>query len=580
MDGAREPDLNLATLWEAVADTVPDALAVVQGGVRRTWRDLDRRASRLAGALQAAGVSAGSRVAIDCYNCPEYLETVFAAFKLRAAPVNLNYRYRSKELVPLLEDAGVSALVYHGALADRVREAADGLGRDLFLIEVTDGDAAPLPGASAFEAVIGAAPPASRQARSGDDEFLLYTGGTTGLPRGVRWRHRAVFGMQQLQIGQRGLDVPTDAAELAAAVAQLHARDDAPTALVVSPLMHGTAIFNSMGAFGLGGTVVLCTSRSLDPDEICRLIATYRIRQLSIVGDAFAKPILAALDDAEAAGTPYDLSSLERVTSVGVTWSGEVKQGLLRHADVVLVDGVAASEGGGFATAETRRGDPVVTGRFRLGPSAKVLREDGTEVTPGSGEVGYLAASGPLPDGYLNDPDKTARTWKTIGGVRYVVPGDMAKLDPDGTVVLLGRGSEVVNTGGEKVFVEEVEQAIATDPGVEDVLVVGVPDDRFGTRVAAVVQLAHGAHRTERAIVDHVGEQLADHKRPRQVVFVEAVPRTPAGKADRAGARAIAAAAAGTQPPGNPAAAGTQPPGNPAGSNRAAGAATTTDKGA
>lgn len=541
-------DLNLATLWEAVADTVPTAPAVVQGGVTRSWAELEARAARLAGALEAAGVGAGDRVAIDCYNCPEYLETVFAAFKLRAAPVNLNYRYRAKELVQLLDDAGASAVVHHATVADRVQEAAAQLGRDLLLVEVPDGSATSPSDATPYEELLTASSPAPRRARSGDDEFLLYTGGTTGLPRGVRWRHAAVFGMQQLQISARGLPVPSNAAELASAVAALQASDGAPTALIVSPLMHGTAIFNSMGAFGLGGTVVLCEARSLDADEICRLVGTYRIRQLSIVGDAFAKPVLAALDAAAAAGRPYDLSSLERITSVGVTWSAEVKAGLLRHADVVLVDGVAASEGGGFATAETRRGDPIQTGRFRLGPNAKVLKPDGTEVVPGSGEVGYLAATGPLPDGYLNDPEKTARTWWTVDGVRYVVPGDMATLELDGTVVLLGRGSEVVNTGGEKVFVEEVEQAIASHPAVEDVLVVGVPDERFGTRVAAVVQLATGAEASERTLIDHVGLQLADHKRPRQVVFVEHVPRTPAGKADRPGARALLVGPGGPQP--------------------------------
>jgi 3-oxocholest-4-en-26-oate---CoA ligase len=540
-------DLNLATLWETVADTVPASPAVVQGDTMRTWSELESRAARLAGAFAAAGVTQGSRVAIGCYNCPEYLETVFAAFKARAAPVNLNYRYRSSELAQLLTDSGASVVVFHGALADRVHEAVDQLEHSagkVLLVEVADGTAGPS-GAARFEELVEATDPAPRRGRSGGDEFLLYTGGTTGLPRGVLWRHRAVFGMHQSQFAALGVPVPLSAADLAVAVAGLHGAHRAPTALVVSPLMHGTGIFTSMGTFSQGGTVVLCQSRSLDPDEICRLVDTYRIRQLSIVGDAFARPILAALEAAAAAGRPYDLSSLERITSIGVTWSAEVKAGLLRHADVVLVDVVAASEGAGFASAETRRGEVVQTGRFRLGTSAKVVRADGTDVIPGSGEVGFLAATGPLPDGYLNDPDKTARTWWTIGGVRYVVPGDMATVEPDGAVVLLGRGSEVVNSGGEKVFVEEVEQVISSHPDVEDVLVVGVPDERFGTRVAAVVQLAAGASSSAQSIIDHVGSRLADHKRPRQVVFVDSVPRSPAGKADRPGARAIVASAEG-----------------------------------
>jgi acyl-CoA synthetase (AMP-forming)/AMP-acid ligase II len=539
-----DADQNLASIWERIARTVPDALAVVQGSTSRTWGELEDRAARLATGLSRLGVGAGGRVAIDCYNCVEYLETVFAAFKLRAAPVNLNYRYRAGELAALLEDSTPSAVVFHEAVGDRVHEAASQLDRAVALVEVRDGtQRLTRADAVAFEELIDGSAPALPVRRSGDDEFILYTGGTTGRPRGVVWSHEAVFAMEHVQFSSRGLPVPRDLDELAASVRSLHEHGVAPVALIVSPLMHGTAIFNTMAAFALGGSVVLCESRSLDAHEVCRLIESYRIRQLSIVGDAFAKPILAALDAAASAGRPYDVSSLERITSVGVTWSAEVKQGLLRHADVVLVDAVAASEGGGFASAETRRGDPVGTARFQLGPNAKVVDENGKEIRPGSGEVGYLAAAGPLPKCYLNDPEKTARTWWMIGGSRYVVPGDMATIEEDGTVVLLGRGSEVVNTGGEKVFVEEVELVISAHSAVEDVLVVGVPDDRFGTRVAAVVQVAPGVHLNEQDVIDHVGASLADHKRPRQVVFVEKVPRTPAGKADRARARTMVEAA-------------------------------------
>jgi len=551
-----EEDQNLASLWEAVADAVPSAPAVVQGDTVRTWGELESRAARLAGGLASMGLGPGGRVAIDCYNCIEYLETVFAAFKLRAVPVNVNYRYRAAELTYLLEDSAAAAVVFHEAVGGRVRAACAALGRPIHLVEIPDGSTGedePVRAAAStapvtFEQLVSSSAPAERTRRSGGDDFLLYTGGTTGMPRGVVWGHAEVFGMEHVGFISRGLEVPRGREELARTVARLHEAGEAPVALIVSPLMHGTAIFNSMAAFALGGSVVLCAARSLDADEICRLIGAYRIRQLSIVGDAFAKPILATLDAALAAGTPYDLSSLERITSVGVTWTAEVKRGLLRHGDFLLVDGVAASEGGGFASMETRRGDPVGTARFRLGPNAKVVDEHGDDVLPGSGQVGFLAASGPLPKGYLNDPEKTARTWKVIDGVRYVIPGDMASLEANGTVVLLGRGSEVVNTGGEKVFVEEVEQVIAGHPGVVDVVVVGVPDDRLGTRVAAVVQRASGAELTERDVVDHVGAVLADHKRPRQVVFVDEVVRTPAGKADRSWARTVITAGAEGEP--------------------------------
>lgn len=552
-----EDDQSLATIWETIADTVPEAAAVVQGDTIRTWADFEARAARLAGGLAAMGVGPGGRVAIDCYNSIEYLETVFAAFKLRAAPVNVNYRYRAAEVAYLLEDSGAAAVVFHEAVGERVRDAAGRLGRPIGLVEVPDGppgegqspSAGPGRGSVAYEELVTGSAPAPRTRRSGDDDFILYTGGTTGMPRGVVWGHAQVFAMEHTAFTSRGLEIPRNGDELARTATGLHERGEAPVALVVSPLMHGTAMFNSMAAFALGGSVVLCRARSLDATEICQLLGAYRIRQLSIVGDAFAKPILAALDEALAAGTPYDLSSLERITSVGVTWTAEVKRGLLRHGDFLLVDGVAASEGGGFASMETRRGDPVGTARFRLGPNAMVVDEHGEEVTPGSGQIGFLAAAGPLPKGYLNDPEKTARTWKVFGGARYVVPGDMATLEADGTVVLLGRGSEVVNTGGEKVFVEEVEQVIGSHPGVHDVVVVGVPDDRLGTRVAAVVQAKPGARLGERDVVDHVGAVLADHKRPRQVVFVDEVARTPAGKADRPWARSIAAGDGRAEPP-------------------------------
>lgn len=538
---------NIATIWEAIAGEAGDAPAVIHGDTVRTWEHFESRAARLAGALATEGVGPGDKVAICCYNSIEFLETVFAAFKLRAAPVNVNYRYREAELTYLLEDSGARAVIFHASLGARMVPVARSLGRPVAAIAVTDGSDAGPP-SDRYEELIERTAPAPPLVRSGDDELIVYTGGTTGRPKGVIWSHDALLGMQRGQLvallgtgsGQPAAsDIPlpeavADVAKMAGALA----RGPRPSAtLAASPLIHGTGLFTSLGTLGVGGRVVLCTSRTLDPDEVCRLIGQHRVTTLSMVGDVFAKPILAALDQAAAEGRPYDLSSLERISSVGVTWSAETKQGLLRHGAFTLVDGVAATEGGGFASTQTRQGDGVVTSRFRLGPSARVLDEHDRDVVPGSGQVGVLVATGPMPKGYLNDPEKTARTWRVIDGVRYVVPGDMAQVEADGTLVLLGRGSEVVNTGGEKVFVEEVEQAIATHPGVADVLVVGVPDDRFGERVAAVVATVAGAEPSEREIMDHVGAQLADHKRPRQVVFVDEVVRSPSGKANRSWAR-------------------------------------------
>jgi len=535
-----ETTINEATIWETVADAAGDAPAIIWGSRRLSWRDFEDRAARMAAVLSDMGVGPGGRVAIDLYNCPEYLEVIFAAFKLRAVPINVNYRYRPRELTYIVENSQSAVLVFHGSLGPRVAEVARDLGRPLGLIEIPAGEPV-IDGAVEYETALAAHDPAPRIERNSDDEFILYTGGTTGLPRGVVWSHASLFGMQRAQFAAHGEKIPQTLEELGEIAARLSHSERPPATLTVSPLMHGTAVFTSMGAFTLGGQVVLCESRSLDPDEICSLVGRYGIRTLAIVGDVFGRPILEALDRAEANGTPYDLSTLTRIHSVGVTWSAPIKKGLLRHGDFVLADAIAATEGGGFASSEIRRGDDVETAHFRLGPNGRVLDEDDHDVVPGSGTVGLLAAAGSLPKGYLGDPEKTARTFRMIDGVRHVVPGDMATIEADGTVVLLGRSSEVVNTGGEKVFVEEVEQVIATHPDVADVVVVGVPDDRWGHRIAALVALDPGASLTDRQVIDYVGEELADHKRPRQVVFVERVERSPSGKADRNWAKELAA---------------------------------------
>ena len=379
--------------------------------------------------------------------------------------------------------------------------------------------------------------------RSPDDELILYTGGTTGNPKGVVWRHGDVLGPPIAVNAWLAFDleIPSSAEEAASLAASLVADGTAPRSLPAAPLMHTTALFKSIGTLLLGGCVVFCTSRSLDADEICRLIGEHGVADLSIVGDAFARPILSTLEQADAEGRPYDLSSLRRIASAGVIWSPEVKAGIARYGQITFTDILASTEGGPYALAVTRPGEDPMTTRLRLTPNSRILDETGHDVEPGSGRQRVLAASGAMPMGYLNDPEKTARTWRTIDGVRYVVSGDMATIDADGTVTLLGRGSEIVNTGGEKVFVEELEQVILTHPAVEDVLVVGVPDPTWGHRVVALVARRPGAPVTEREVIDHVGGVLADHKRPRQVVFVDEVRRSPSGKADRIWAKTLAA---------------------------------------
>lgn len=535
-EGSSLVNENFATVWEAIADAIGDRTAVVQGERRLSWSELESRSARLAAGLAERGVTRGSLVGIDLWNSTESLETMFAAFKLRAAPFNINYRYREAELVHLLEDSKAGTIVFDASLAERVQAAAARVGHPVTLVMVgpvdkegADKEGADKEGVLGYEDLIASHEEAERIPRSGEDELIVYTGGTTGQPKGVVWAQETL-----MRPGRRGADGLTEL------VRSIRESPERPTALVVPPLMHIAGLLAAFGTLSGGGCVVLCSSRSLNPDEILTLIGQHRVRSFTMIGDAYARPILSALERAEADGRPYDLSSLETIGNTGVIWSAPLKRAMLRYGSFVIRDGLGATEGGGFAALESRSADEVETARFRLGPTARVIGPDGKDVVPGGGEVGYLAATGMLPKGYLNDPERTARTWPTIDGVRYSMPGDMATVEADGTVVLLGRGSEVVNTGGEKVFVEEVEQAILTHPAVQDALVVGTPDERWGQRVTAVVSVKPGRSLTEAEVADHVGAQLADYKRPRKVVVVDEVPRRPTGKADRAAAKQLA----------------------------------------
>lgn len=539
-------DENWATLWERVGDAMPDDVATVQGDTRRTRAELDDRAARLATGLAGLGVGGGDKVGLLLYNCPEYLEAVYAAFKLRAMPVNLNFRYRATELLEVLADAAAEVLVFHASLAPVVAEVRAQLP-GLRLVVVADGtpsDGAAALGAVDYEELATSPEPAPRQQRSGDDVFVLYTGGTTGRPRGVLWRHRDIVGtVSAPAYALAGVPQPADADAAAAAAVELHRSGQAPVFLAASPLIHGVALYLSQGAWLLGGTAVFLPSRSLDADELWRVVQTERVNQIAIVGDIFAKRMVEALERAEPAGTPYDLTSVQRITSSGVLWSARWKQGLADRGSMMLVDVVGASEGGPFTVQITPPGGQVSDASFVLGPKSKLIREDGTVIEPGTDEVGMLAVAPPVPLGYANDPQKSAALLREVDGVVHCVPGDYARFAPDGSVVLLGRGSLCINTGGEKVYPEEVERAIKTCPGVADVNVVGLPDDRWGQAITAVVAPAEGTPPTPElaaAVQDTVRGLLAGYKVPRFVVFVDEVLRTPAGKARYAWATEVA----------------------------------------
>jgi len=531
---------NFATILETVADVRADRTVVTHGERSRTWRELDERASRLAGFLAGRGTGAEARVAIALYNGIEYLESVFAVLKLRAIPVNVNYRYRPEEMLHLFNDAQVEAVIFDASLGARVAQASAAAPTVRTLVQVGDVPP-PRAGVSGYDRVIddAVALPATHR---GVDHWLMYTGGTTGKPKGVLVSHAWLYPVASAN-GLRilGEPVPDSLAELRAQTRRLSERGDAMVCLPAPPLMHATGMYTTLGALLASGRVVYLTGRSYDPDELARTVGEQRVDTVSIVGDVFALPLADALDRAAQAGRPYDLSSLRRMLSVGVTWSAEVKRRLLRHGDFVCRDLIAASEGGPFAVSETRRGDDVVTSRFTLMPGARIIDEAGRDVVPGSGQAGMLAAPADDEIGYLGDDARTAQTFRTFGGRRWVVTGDLASLEADGSITFRGRGSRVINTGGEKVFAEEVEQVIIEHPGVRDALVVGLPDQRFGQRVAAVVAPSGDVELTEDAVAAHVAERLAGYKKPRTVLFVPAIRRSPSGKADLAWAQAVAA---------------------------------------
>jgi fatty-acyl-CoA synthase len=537
---------SFATVLETVADVRADRIAVTHGDRSRTWQQLDERAARLATVLAGHGVGREGRVAIALYNGIEYLESVLAVLKLRAIPVNVNYRYQAQELQYLFADARVEAIIFDASLSPRVAEAHQGAPLLRTLIEV--GDRLPVAGQLDYATAIEGAEPLPRAPR-GVDHWLMYTGGTTGQPKGVFVTHeRLYFIVSGNGFGLLGETVPTSLEALRATTERLTERGDAIVCLPAPPLMHATGMYTALGALLASGRVVFLTGRSYDARELARTVAAQRVDTVSIVGDVFALPLADALDEAAADGSPYDLSSLRRMLSVGVTWSADVKRRLLMHGDFVCRDLIAASEGGPFAVCETRRGDDAVTSRFMLMPGARVIDDEGRDVVPGSGQVGVLAAPADDEIGYLGDAAKTAQTFRTVGGRRWVVPGDLASIEADGSITFRGRDSRVINTGGEKVFAEEVEQVLLEHPGVRDALVVGLPDQRFGHRVTAVVALASDGEVTAEGLAVYVATRLADYKKPRAVVFVDDVRRSPSGKADLRWAAAVAAAGRSAEP--------------------------------
>ncbi|MEA3020286.1 MAG: 3-oxocholest-4-en-26-oate---CoA ligase [Actinomycetota bacterium] len=520
---------NIADTVEAFARAIPDATAVVQDERRLTWREFDRRADGIAATLLEGGLVHQDRVAQYLYNGPEYLEAFVAATKASLVPVNTNYRYADDELAHLWNDADAAAVVFHGSFTDTVARVRERVATVRVWLWVDDGSGPCPTWAIPYETAAAAAPRAASSARSGSDLVFIYTGGTTGLPKGVMWRQSSIVG----PIAEAGRQGPAD---IDSYVQARVARGPGDKLLPAPPLMHGTGLLAAVRGLVIGGTVVMLGSRRFDAIELWDVVEREQVQLLTIVGDAFARPMLDALD---AEPGRWDLGRLRSIMSAGAMFSEPVKRGLLGHvAGLKLLDQLGSSENGAGATSLSRAGELNETGAFRPQVGVRVIGDDGCDVEPGSGRVGVIAIPGGA-EGYHKDPAKTAATFPLIEGARYTVAGDHATVEADGSIHFLGRGSVCINTGGEKVFPEEVEEALKSHSAVRDAIVVGLPDERFGEAITAVVELIdQGVEDAE--LIKYVKSRLARYKAPRKVVRVDSVGRAPNGKVDYPATRALA----------------------------------------
>lgn len=516
--------LNYGDILDAVAPLRASQTAVSGPGGDLSWAEFDRRSNALARSLVDRGLLPGDKICFLLFNGVTYLELLAACFKARLVHVNANFRYLAHELEHILENSDSKALVYDARLADVVGSMPQPLKNRLLMIEA--GDTAPANSAIAYEDLIqGQASGPLDIARSPDDLIFIYTGGTTGYPKAVMWPHgKQVVGLLGGAI--------TDGA-FPQTVAELTARLDDPKPytrpLIASPLMHASGLYAAITTLCNGGHIIVTdNSGSFDAAHHWRLVEKYRADAISLVGDTFARPMLDALD---AGGV--DGSSVKLIGSSGVMWSREVKLGLLRHLpQATLYDALGSSEAMGLGSSIMTAAGETKTATFKIGPSAKVFADDGREIVPGSGEAGYLARSGPMPLGYYKDEEKTASAFRTIAGERYIVPGDLCTVDADGTINLLGRGSNCINSGGEKVFPEEVEEALKRHPQVADALVFGLPDPQWGSAVQAVVRLEDRGGPKKDDLREYLRGALASYKIPKTIVVAPEGLRLANGKPD------------------------------------------------
>jgi len=518
-------EFNLADLWEKVVDAVPNNEAMVCGERRLTFSEADERINRLAHALADSGVGPGDHVALYLYNGTEYLEGMLAAYKIRAVPINVNYRYVEDELRYLLQNSESVAIIFNTEFTPLLHAIKDDLTQLKTYIAVGSDSSTASNDLNAVEyEIVLASAPAERDfgPRSADDLYILYTGGTTGMPKGVMWRHEDIFFGA---LGGGGMGNPITTPE---EISERAAIGDT-RCLPACPFMHGTAHWMAFASLLTGGAVIIDPVRKLDPDHIWQLIADERVNFLVIVGDAMGRPLVEAL---EQASSPPDLSGLTLLLSGGAILSPSVKKSLAQALPHTMVlDGIGSSEAGGQGQmVVSADGEASTQPRFVMNPETAVLNDS---LQPAAvGEVGRLARRGRIPLGYFRDPEKSAATFPEVDGVRWSLPGDHARLEDDGTITVLGRGSVSINTGGEKVYPEEVEGALKSHPDIFDALVVGLPDERWGERVVAVIQGRNGATPPLHDIEPHLRKHIAGYKIPRAAVYVDQIVRSPSGKPD------------------------------------------------
>jgi acyl-CoA synthetase (AMP-forming)/AMP-acid ligase II len=527
--------LNIADLVEHAVDLVPERVAIICGDRQVTFAELEARVNRLAHHLAEQGVKPGSHIGVYARNSIEAVEAMLAAYKLRAVAINVNYRYVQNELRYIFDNADLVALVHERSYADKVADVLPQTPALKHVVVIEDGSDADIEsygGVTYADALANGSPDRDFGERSPDDRYILYTGGTTGMPKGVLWRHEDVW-----RVLGGGINFYTG--ERVADEWQLAREGQAGGTLVrfpVPPLIHGATQWGALQSLFTGGVVVLVPQ--FDAHEVWRTVAKHKVNVMLIVGDAMARPMIEALTTGD-----YDASSLYAIASTAALFSPSVKEQYLEALpNTVITDSIGSSETGFAGMGMVQKGGTFGGGpRVKADPDTIVIDDDGTKMAPGTGRVGRLGRGGHIPLGYHKDPVKTAALFAEVDGKRYTVPGDLARLEEDGTITLLGRGNTCVNSGGEKVFPEEVEGALKSHPNVFDALVIGVPDERLGQRVAAVVQPRPG-HTVELPDLDaHVRQSIAGYKVPRSLWLVDSVSRTPSGKPDYRWAQKYAA---------------------------------------